>query len=91
MAKGTLADMPPNIWKFAFHAELAVLHVNGSALNKDGSQDHCAKDASEVKNGGVASHRCKYRLDPDIDYCGGRFDCLLGEQAIKAYPARKVS
>ena len=46
MAKGTLADMPPNIWKFAFHAELAVLHVNGSALNKDGSQDHCAKDAS---------------------------------------------
>jgi hypothetical protein len=22
------------------------LHVNGSALDKDGSQDHCAKDAS---------------------------------------------
>src|SRR5262249_33256624 len=45
----------------------------------------------ELQNGGVASHRRKYRLDPDIDHCGGRFGCLLGEQAIKAYPARKVS
>src|SRR5262249_49870532 len=67
------------------------LHANGKALDKDGSQDHCAKDASGGRNGGVASHRRKHRFDPDIDYCGGRFDCLLGEQAIKAYPARKLS
>jgi hypothetical protein len=36
------------------------------------------------------SHRRKHRLDPDI-IAAGRLCCLLGEQAIKAYAARKLS
>src|SRR6202012_6070584 len=45
----------------------------------------------EVESEGLASSSGEHRLDPDFNRCGHRLDRLLGEQAIKARPARKLS
>lgn len=49
------------------------------------------KGVWEVDMEDVASHRRKHCLDRDIDHRGRRFHGLLGEQAIKAHAARKLS
>jgi len=66
----------------------------GQALDKGGKQDHCCprgKDAAGDRNGRVASHGRKHRLDADVDDRRGSRHCLLGEQALSAHAARKLS